>query len=512
IAQLHPPREDEPDEERVDRETFDDPDRQAPFRRDRHERGPDEPEHAQADREPTEFDASDPTRFRPCGHGDPDGEQADVLHHGAAEAEHRVHGGIDIGRDHARSGQEHPAGGEQEGPAPAEGRRGDPVVPDEGDHRKHRTGEDEDAVDQRVSRRTHLERGFGVSPLSASGHPEVADRLPHERIVAFGGQGRGDLDEQADHGCEHGEKCPDPLGLGRNANGARTGHHGPSLRQPRLTFMVSTPESETFWCTPPSSGVSPPRGGTVLPMVDYTVLAERAFTLLQGHHQDEPLVLPTVWDAWSARAMVDVGFNALSIGSHPLADSLGHADGEAMTLEQALEGISRITSAVNVPVTADLESGYDTPAPELIAGLLEAGAVGVNIEDTIHSRGSMRSPEEHAEYIWSLRRAADAQRVHVVINARTDVFKHPGDFDDPTAEAGRRLRLCTEAGAASVYPVRLPDVDTLKSILSRVTLPLNVTAHPIKGAVPEELDLAQLADLGVGRVTFGPLLQAALTD
>src|SRR5690625_3695209 len=246
-------------------------------------------------------------------------------------------------------------------------------------------------------------------------------------------------------------------------------------------------------------------------MVDYTVLAERAFTLLQGHHQDEPLVLPTVWDAWSARAMVDVGFNALSIGSHPLADSLGHADGEAMTLEQALEGSSRITSAVNVPVTADLESGSDTPA-DLIAGLLEAGAGGVNIEDTVHRRGSMRSPEEHAEYIWSLRQPADAQRVHVVINARTDVFKYPGDFDDPTAEAVRRLRLCTEAGADSVYPVRLPDVDTLKSILSQVTLPLNVTAHPIKGAVPEELDLTQLTELGVGRVTFGPLLQAALTD
>src|SRR5699024_6335770 len=182
-------------------------------------------------------------------------------------------------------------------------------------------------------------------------------------------------------------------------------------------------------------------------------------------------------------AVVDVGFNALSIGSHPLADSLGHADGEAMTLEQALEGISRITSAVSVPGPAALESGDDTPPPDPRAGLLEAAAVGVNRAVTPRSRGSLRSPEEHAEYIWSLRRAADAQRVHVVINARTDVFKYPGDFDDPTAEAVRRLRLCTEAGADSVYPVRLPDVATLKSILSQVTLPLNVTAHPIKGAV-----------------------------
>ncbi|WP_209370508.1 isocitrate lyase/PEP mutase family protein [Brevibacterium renqingii] len=247
-------------------------------------------------------------------------------------------------------------------------------------------------------------------------------------------------------------------------------------------------------------------------MTDYSVLAERAFTLLEGHHQRGPLVLPTVWDAWSARAMVKVGFNALSIGSHPLADSLGSADGEAMSLETALAGISRVTASVNVPVTADLESGYDTPAPDLIAGLLEAGAVGVNIEDTVHSRGSMRSAEEHAEYIWSLRQAAEAQRVHVVINARTDVFKNAEQFDDPVAEAIRRLKLCTEAGADSLYPVAIPDTETLTTILSEVTLPLNVTAHPIKGAIPDELDLSQVADLGVKRVTFGPLLQAALQD
>ncbi|MGO1349832.1 MAG: isocitrate lyase/phosphoenolpyruvate mutase family protein, partial [Brevibacterium aurantiacum] len=117
-----------------------------------------------------------------------------------------------------------------------------------------------------------------------------------------------------------------------------------------------------------------------------------------------------------------------------------------------------------------------------------------------------------AEYIGDLRRAADAQRVHVVINARTDVFKNPDQFEDPTAEVIRRLNLCAEAGADSVYPVRLPNTDTLKTILSEVALPLNVTAHPVKGAVPDELDLSQLQDLGVSRVTFGPLLQATVRD
>ncbi|RBP62523.1 2-methylisocitrate lyase-like PEP mutase family enzyme [Brevibacterium sanguinis] len=245
-------------------------------------------------------------------------------------------------------------------------------------------------------------------------------------------------------------------------------------------------------------------------MTDFPLLAERAAALLEAHHAGHPLVLPTVWDAWSARAVVSAGFTAISVGSHPLANSLGAEDGESMSLEQALEGISRITASVDVPVTADLESGYDTPAPDLIAGLLTAGAVGVNIEDTVHSEQRLRTAEEHAQYISDLRRAAEAQRVHVVINARTDVFKHARDFSDPTAEVVRRLNLCAEAGADCVYPVAMPSRDELRSVLAQVTLPLNVTAHPLAGAIPDGLDLAALAELGVGRVTFGPLLQAAM--
>ena len=89
-------------------------------------------------------------------------------------------------------------------------------------------------------------------------------------------------------------------------------------------------------------------------------LKSLASDLLRLHHTDETLVLPTVWDVWSARAVVDAGFPALTIGSHPLADSRGQQDGEGMTLDDALDGIRRICSAVRVPVSADVESGYDT--------------------------------------------------------------------------------------------------------------------------------------------------------
>jgi 2-methylisocitrate lyase-like PEP mutase family enzyme len=224
------------------------------------------------------------------------------------------------------------------------------------------------------------------------------------------------------------------------------------------------------------------------------------------------VVLPTVWDAWSARAAVAAGFEALTIGSHPLADSLGAGDGEQMSLEEALAGIARVTRAVDVPVSADMESGYDTAPAELVERVLEAGAVGVNVEDTVHSQGRLRGAQEHADYIAGIRSAADEAGVHLVINGRTDVFATDEQIPDRLAEAITRLTLLESAGADSLYPVRVPDVATLEALLAAVSTPLNVTAHPLGGAIPDGLDLARLTELGVRRVSFGPLLQAVLGE
>ena len=239
-------------------------------------------------------------------------------------------------------------------------------------------------------------------------------------------------------------------------------------------------------------------------------LADLATTLLDLHHRPTTLVLPNVWDAWSARTVAETGFPALAIGSHPLADSRGQGDHEDMSLDDALDGVRRICAAVpDLPVTADLESGYDTPAGELVDRLLEAGAVGLNIEDTVHSQGRMREPQEHAEYIGALRQASDAAGVDVVVNARTDVFLKAQDFDDPVAEALSRLRLCEEAGARCVYPVGVPDEASLQALLDGLSGPVNVIASPRTGSSVG--GLSDLQRLGVHRVTFGPKLMQDLT-
>ncbi|MFJ8777469.1 isocitrate lyase/PEP mutase family protein [Streptomyces microflavus] len=235
---------------------------------------------------------------------------------------------------------------------------------------------------------------------------------------------------------------------------------------------------------------------------------ERAQRLKQLHADFKPLVLPTVWDVWSARTAAGAGFPALTIGSHPLADSRGAEDQEGQTFEEVLAAVRPIIAAVDIPVSVDLEAGYGQKPADLIAGLTEVGGVGLNIEDTVHSEGGrVRTTQEHASYIAGLRAAADDAGIPVWINGRTDLFLHTENASDVLDEAIERLRAMEEAGADSVYPVRIQDNDELLvAVTGAVGVPVNSTAHPVKH------DLERFRRLGVGRITYGPLLQLALTD
>ncbi|ORB62367.1 isocitrate lyase/PEP mutase family protein [Mycolicibacterium tusciae] len=237
------------------------------------------------------------------------------------------------------------------------------------------------------------------------------------------------------------------------------------------------------------------------------VLNERADSLLALHQPGNPVVLPTVWDAWSAKLAVDAGFAALTIGSHPMADSIGKEDGEVMSFDDVVTRVAQITAAVDVPISVDIESGYGESPSRLINGLLEAGAVGLNIEDTVHKEGKrLRSSGEHAELVGALRKAADDAGVHVVLNARTDLFlRQDGDESDRVQRAIARLTEAAAAGADSLYPVGRHDPETMRRLTSELPLPVNAIA------LPEADDPASFGPLGVGRISFGPFLQRALS-
>ena len=234
----------------------------------------------------------------------------------------------------------------------------------------------------------------------------------------------------------------------------------------------------------------------------------RATALLALHVPGNPVVLPTVWDAWSATLAVDAGFAALTVGSHPVADSVGKPDGEGMAFDDLTTRVAQLTAAVQVPVSVDIESGYGEDPRRLIDGLLEAGAVGLNIEDTVHKDGGrIRTDAEHAALIGELRKASDTAGVHVVINARTDLFlRQIGDEADRFERAVTKLKLCADAGADSLYPVGRHDAETLRRLADELPLPINAIA------LPDKDDPASFGPLGVGRISFGPFLQWALSE
>lgn len=235
-------------------------------------------------------------------------------------------------------------------------------------------------------------------------------------------------------------------------------------------------------------------------------LKGRADALLALHRPGDPVILPTVWDAWSARMAVAAGFAALTVGSHPVADSVGKPDNEGMTFDDLITRVAQITAAVDVPISVDIESGYAETPERLIEGLLSVGAVGLNIEDTVHSDGGrLRSSAEHAELVGGLRSAADAAGVHVVVNARTDLFlRQDGDEADRVDRAIARLIEAADAGADVLYPVGRHDAGTLKRLSDELPLPINAIA------LPDQDDPASFGPLGVGRISFGPFFQAAL--
>ncbi|MFF5854693.1 isocitrate lyase/phosphoenolpyruvate mutase family protein [Streptomyces sp. NPDC012751] len=215
--------------------------------------------------------------------------------------------------------------------------------------------------------------------------------------------------------------------------------------------------------------------------------------LHRGRVHGEPLVLPGPWDAASARVLEAAGFPALATPSAGIAASLGYADGETPA-DEMFAAVARIARAVKVPVSADVEGGYGLAPKELVERLLEAGAVGCNLEDS--AGGVLRDPREQAEFLAGVRAAAAGR---LFVNARVDVFVHG---DGNPERAIERAALYVAAGADCVYPILAP-ADVLPLLRSGIQGPLNALAR-LDGEGPSP---AALGGLGATRVTFGPALQ-----
>jgi 2-methylisocitrate lyase-like PEP mutase family enzyme len=239
-------------------------------------------------------------------------------------------------------------------------------------------------------------------------------------------------------------------------------------------------------------------------VADTETLAERAKVLADLHRGDRPLLLPNAWDAASAQVLSGAGFPAVATSSSAVAASLGYRDGEAAPAAEMLAAVARITAVTPVPVTADLEAGYGLPPAEVVERLLEAGAVGCNLEDSDNRAGGLVDAERQAERLAEVRAAANRAGVGVVINARVDVYLHQvGTPGQRVEEALRRARLYLEAGADCVYPILVSDEWSIGELVRDAGGPVNVLYQQ---GMPS---LQRLGELGVARISFGGGLHRA---
>ena len=228
------------------------------------------------------------------------------------------------------------------------------------------------------------------------------------------------------------------------------------------------------------------------------------------HDRSRILVLPNAWDAMSARVIEEAGARAIATTSAGVAFSVGYPDGEAIPRDEMIAAIARIARVVTLPVSADIESGFAHDAREVgetVRRVIDAGAVGINLEDQVHE-GAPRlyDLDVAVERVRAAREAADSSGVPLVINARTDVYLLGiGEPNERFEHAVRRANAYRKAGADCLFLPAVSRRADIEMIVPALEGPLNLLAFPGIPA-PDELERFGVARLSVGtRLTLGAM-------
>jgi len=214
-------------------------------------------------------------------------------------------------------------------------------------------------------------------------------------------------------------------------------------------------------------------------------------TFRQLHAGPDVLILANCWDGATARMIASLGAKAMATTSAAVAWAHGYPDGDALPLELYVQTVRAIRRVIDVPLSVDAEGGYsDDPAvvASTIGALVEAGALGINIEDG----GS--PPELLAAKITRIKRA----HPDLFVNARTDVYlRDLVPAPDRVRETLERAARYADAGADGIFVPGPIDPETIGALTSGISLPVNLLARPgLPGA-------KQLAELGVRRLSAG---------
>lgn len=213
------------------------------------------------------------------------------------------------------------------------------------------------------------------------------------------------------------------------------------------------------------------------------------------HHSEDLLILANVADAGSARVVQGLGSKAIATSSAAVAWSHGYQDGNQLPLELLITTIKSMVRVLEVPLTVDIEGGYSDDLetiPQVIGAVINAGAVGINIED------GASSTELLCQKIEVARAAANKRDVDLFINARTDVYLKslvsPGEMLEETI---KRASLYAEAGADGLFAAGMVAESEIAELCQSTRLPVNLLYR--EGM----LGVEELKRLGVKRLSAG---------
>lgn len=226
---------------------------------------------------------------------------------------------------------------------------------------------------------------------------------------------------------------------------------------------------------------------------------DRARAFRRLHEPGRILALPNAWDAGSARLIEAAGASAIATTSAGLAWSRGYPDGNVLPTRLLAPAVAEITRVISVPLSVDVEAGYsDEPSAvaETVRAVMDAGAVGINLED------GAGSPDLLCAKIQAVRNAVQRSGVPLFVNARCDVYLRSLAFgSEAVAESLSRARRYRDAGADGFFLPGLADVAAIREIVPTLDafggMPLNLLVVPGLPSLPE------LVSLGVRRVSAG---------
>ncbi len=230
----------------------------------------------------------------------------------------------------------------------------------------------------------------------------------------------------------------------------------------------------------------------------------KAKQLHQLHHSGKMLILPNIWDPLGAILLESLDYAAIATASASMAFINGYNDGENLPFKEFLNYLTNIVSSVDIPVTADIESGYasnDAQLQENIKQLIATGIAGINIEDSDKITNALIPTEIQCNRIRIIKNVSAEMGISLFINARTDVYIHGSVFETAESKLEETLKrglAYKDAGADCFYPIVMRQEYDIRKTVECLKMPVNILTLP---GIPE---LNTLSEMGVARLSLGP--------